>query len=575
MQRSHSSISKAIVFLLLIFISAQAQTTSEKPIQTPERVGVETADALPLSLNEAIKLALENSNDIRTSRIDVEKAEFNLTARRGAYDPQLFSETYFERSSTPVASFLGGNDSGSIEQKDFTSRIGMSGLAPKGGGSYRIDWSSTRISSNNFFNALNPVTSSRVSLSYTQPLVRGRSTDDSRRQIEIAKKNLTLTDVQFRQRATDVITRVEQAYWELVHALKNLQVQTEAVKQTKAQVETNRRQVAQGVLAPTDVVEAEAQVKIYEQNVYAAQEEVTRTENALKTLMLPDRNAQLWSRALLPVTPVNLEAPGMLLSEAISMALENRYELAEVRTSKDINEINKRFYRDRTKPQVDLEVSYSSNGYAGTLSDNDNPILNGLTSLERRVAELSTIAGLPLLQANTFNSIPADLQGGYGRALSNLLGQDNPTVRVGVRISLPFKNRTAKAELGHSLAEGRRLESVRAQTEQLIEAEVRNSIQRVRSVEASMAAAEAARVAAEQQYTSEQRKFQAGMSTVFLVLQRQTDLIAARGRELQMQTDLNKAIAEFQRATGNTFRYRNVAVVSDGLRLEQSVSLHD
>jgi len=575
MQRSHSSISKAIFFLLLIFISAQAQTTSEKPIQTPERVGVETADALPLSLNEAIKLALENSNDIRTSRIDVEKAEFNLTARRGAYDPQLFSETYFERSSTPVASFLGGNDSGSIEQKDFTSRIGMSGLAPKGGGSYRIDWSSTRISSNNFFNALNPATSSRVSLSYTQPLVRGRSTDDSRRQIEIAKKNLTLTDVQFRQRATDVITRVEQAYWELVHALKNLQVQTEAVKQTKAQVETNRRQVAQGVLAPIDVVEAEAQVKIYEQNVYAAQEEVTRTENALKTLMLPDRNAQLWSRALLPVTPVNLEAPGMLLSEAISMALENRYELAEVRSSKDINEINKRFYRDRTKPQVDLEVSYSSNGYAGTLSDNDNPILNGLTSLERRVAELSTIAGLPVLQANTFNSIPADLQGGYGRALSNLLGQDNPTVRVGVRISLPFKNRTAKAELGHSLAEGRRLESVRAQTEQLIEAEVRNSIQRVRSVEASMAAAEAARVAAEQQYTSEQRKFQAGMSTVFLVLQRQTDLIAARGRELQMQTDLNKAIAEFQRATGNTFRYRNVAVVSDGLRLEQSVSLHD
>ena len=140
-----------------------------------------------------------------------------------------------------------------------------------------------------------------------------------------------------------------------------------------------------------------------------------------------------------------------------------------------------------------------------------------------------------------------------------------------------MKNRTAKAELGHSLAEGRKLELVRAQMGQLIEADVRNSIQRVRSVEARMAAAAAARVAAEQQYTSEQRKFQAGMSTVFLVLQRQTDLISARGRELQTQTDLNKAIAEFQRATGNTFRYRNVAVVSDGLRLEQSVSqdLHD
>ncbi len=549
-----------IAIVALTFISAHAQSSSDKPI-APERVGVESADAMPLSLNEAIRLALENNNDIRTSRIDVEKAEYGLTAARGAYDPQLFSEAYFDRSTTPVASFLGGNNSGSLKQKDFTSRIGLSGLAPKFGGSYAFELSSTRLSSNNFFNALDPAVSSRFSVSYTQPLVRGRKTDDTRRRIEIAKKNLTLTDVQFRQRATDTITKVEHAYWELVYALKSLQVQTEAVKQTRAQVETNKRQVAQGVLAPIDVVEAEAQVKIFEQNVFAAQEEVTRSENALKTLLLPDRNAQLWSRALLPVTPMDLETPRMLLNEAINSALENRFELAELRTSTEINEINKRFYRDQTKPQVDMTVAYSSNGYAGTLSDNDNPILNGLTSLEKRVAELSTIAGLPVLPANTFNTIPPDMQGGYGRAWANLLGQDNPTVRVGVRISLPLKNRTAKAELGQSLAEGRRLNSVRAQAEQVIEAEVRNAIQRVRSASSSMAAAAAQRTAAEQQYTSEQRKFQAGMSTVFLVLQRQTDLVVARGRELETQTDLNKAIAEFQRATGNTFRYRNVAVI--------------
>ena len=562
-----------LIAMALVITSTSAHAQTEKPVQH-ERVGVETADALPLSLNEAIRLALENNNDIRTSRIDVEKAEYNLTASRGAYDPKLFSEAYFERTSTPIASFLGGSENGSLKQKDFTSRIGLSGLAPKFGGTYEVQLSSTRLSSNNFFNALDPAISQRLSFSYTQPLVRGRKTDDTRRQIEIAKKNLTLTDVQFRQRATDVITRVEQAYWELVHALKSLQVQTEAVKQTRAQVETNKRQVAQGVLAPIDVVEAEAQVKIYEQNVYAAQEEVTRAENSLKTLMLADRSAQLWSRALLPVTPVNLAAPRMFLGDAINTALENRFELAELRTNKDINEINKRFYSDQTKPQVDLQVSYSSNGYAGTLTDNENPILTGFTSLEKRVSELSTLAGLPVLSPNTFNTIPVELQGGYGRAWSNLLGQDNPTVKIGVRISLPLKNRTAKAELGHTLAEGRRIDSVRAQAEQLIEAEVRNAIQRVRSVEASMSAAEAARVAAEQQYTSEQRKFQAGMSTVFLVLQRQTDLVVAKGREVEMQTNLNKAIAEFQRATGNTFRYRNVAVVSDGLRLEQREGEH-
>ncbi|HKS08774.1 MAG TPA: TolC family protein [Pyrinomonadaceae bacterium] len=534
--------------LLLILISLLAINLV---VVAQERVGVNPSDAQPLTLNEAIRLALENNNDIQASRIDVEKAEHNLTASRGAYDPLLFSESYFERTSTPVTSFIGGSNNGSLKLKDFTSKAGLSGLAPKFGGSYSIEMSSTRLSSNNFFNALDPIISSRVTFSYTQPLVRGLHTDDSRRRIEIAKKNLTLTDVQFRQQATEVITHVEQAYWELVQALKNLQVQNEAVKQTRAQVETNRRQVAQGVLAPIDVVEAEAQVKIYEQNVYAAQEDVTRAENALKTLMLRDRNAELWSRALLPVTPVSLDVPRISLPQAITMALANRFELAELRTNREINEIDRRFYRDQTKPQVDLTMSYSSNGVAGSLTDNENPLPIG-------------------------NPIPVDLQGGYGQSFSNLLGQDNPTVRVGVRISLPLKNRTAKAQLGHSLAEGRRLDTVRAQTEQLIEADVRNAMQRVRSVEARMSAAIAQREAAEQQYTSEQRKFQAGMSTVFLVLQRQTDLVTARGRELETQTDLNKAVADFQRATGNTFSYRNVAVTSEkgdvyvGLKTEQN-----
>ena len=263
---SFKSFSKLFLTMIAVVamtsINAHAQSNAnDKPISS-ERVGVESADALPLTLHEAIKLALENNNDIRTSRIDVEKAEHSLTARRGAYDPQIFSETYFERSSIPVPSFLDVNNSGRIEQKDFTSRVGLSGLTPKFGGSYTFDVSSTRLSRNNFFNLPNQATSSRISFDYTQPLVRGLRTDDTRRRIEIAKKNLALTDVQFRQRATDVITKVEQAYWELVHALKSLQVQTEAVKQTRAQVETNKRQVAQGVLAPIDVVEAEAQVEI-------------------------------------------------------------------------------------------------------------------------------------------------------------------------------------------------------------------------------------------------------------------------------------------------------------------------
>jgi hypothetical protein len=144
--------------------------------------------------------------------------------------------------------------------------------------------------------------------------------------------------------------------------------------------------------------------------------------------------------------------------------------------------------------------------------------------------------------------------------LSSLFGQNYSTVRAGVRLSLPLRDSTAEANLGRSLAEGSRLATQRRQAEILIETDVRNTTQAVRSAEARLASAAASRSSAEQQFESEQRKLQNGSSTVFFVLQRQTDLVAARGRELQAQTDLNKAIAAFRRATGNTLEANGVAV---------------
>src|SRR5262249_4301839 len=161
------------------------------------------------------------------------------------------------------------------------------------------------------------------------------------------------------------------------------------------QVETNRRQVKEGMSAPIDITEAEAQVKIYEQDVYAAQEQITLAENTLKTLMLPNRDAELWPRALLPVTSVELEAPRLVLSEAISTALDNRLELAELRTDKEINQIDRRYYRDQVRPQMDLSLGYSSTGLAGsTTNPTNNPLLSSVNSLEQRINDLSTRAGL-------------------------------------------------------------------------------------------------------------------------------------------------------------------------------------
>jgi HAE1 family hydrophobic/amphiphilic exporter-1 len=537
-----------------------------RPLPSAERVGVDMAEQAPLTLNEAIALALANNNDIDGSRIDVQIAEYNLTAARGIYDPVFSSESYYESRTTPTSSTLGGATNGSVTQKDATGAARFGGFSPWAGGAYQLDFSSTRLTTNNQNVTLNPQFPSALTLTYTQPLLRGLRIDNNRRTIEIAKKNLSLTDSQFRQRAIEVISQVEQAYWDLAFALRNLQVQIDAVKQARVQLESNQRLVRSGVLAPIDIVAANTQVTTFEQNVYTAQESVTRAENTLKTLILSDRTAALWSRPLTPVTPVNLEAPRVPLEQAVSAAISNRPELAQLQTSAEINGIDTRYFRDQTKPQIDLVGTYTATGLAGAqVAASQNP--RGTSPLLlARVNELSTRAGLPPLDTtstNTGGSVSPNLVGGLPQSLSNLIGQDYPTYRVGVRVSIPFRNRTAEANLGRSLAEGSRIKNQRAQAEQLIEADVRNATQSLRSAEARLASAAATRASSEQQYESEQRQFRAGTTTVFLVLQRQNELLAARGRELQAQTDLNKAIADFQRATGNTLTANNVAVRTD------------
>ncbi|MDT5123713.1 MAG: hypothetical protein QOC96_3195 [Acidobacteriota bacterium] len=535
----------------------------QRPLPSAERVGVDVSDQLPLTLNDAIRMALKSSNDIDESRIDVQIAEFNLRAARGVYDPLLSSEDYYERATTPTSSTLGGaGSSGAVTQTDEVGSMRLGGFSPWGGGSYEFDFSSTRLTTTNQNVRLNPQFPTAATLTYTQPLLRGFRFDINRRNIEIAKKNLSLSDAQFRQRAIDVITQVEQSYWDLAFALRNLQVQIDAVKQARIQVESNKRLVEKGVLAPIDIVAATTQVTTFEQNVYTAQASVTTAENILKTLILPDRTQAMWSRAITPVTPVNLDAPRVPLETAVKAALDNRQDLAQLRTSADINGLNVRYFREQTKPQVDLVGTYTTQGLAGTLvTPSTTPSTTSV--LTERVNDLSVLAGLQPLPATTTSTVAPNLVGGYTQSLRDLFAQNYPTARIGVRISLPIRNRVAKANLGGALAQGSRLGDQIRQAEQLIEADVRNSLQAVRSGEARLASAAASRSSAEQQYESQQRQFRAGTTTVFLVLQSQTTLLAAHANELQAQTDLNKAIAQFQRSTGTTLTVNNVAVRTD------------
>ena len=128
-----------------------------------------------------------------------------------------------------------------------------------------------------------------------------------------------------------------------------------------------------------------------------------------------------------------------------------------------------------------------------------------------------------------------------------------------MQFNLPlFGNKTAKANLGRSLVEGERIKTQREQVEQTIQVDVRNALQAFRTAEARLRTAAISRENSEKQYESEQRKLDAGQSDVYKVLDRQTALVNARSIELRAQTELNKAIADLQRATGNSLKANNV-----------------
>jgi HAE1 family hydrophobic/amphiphilic exporter-1 len=258
------------------------------------------------------------------------------------------------------------------------------------------------------------------------------------------------------------------------------------------------------------------------------------------------------------------EVPTMDVAEAVRVALGNRPELASLAAQTAQNEVDQRYFRDQARPQVDLVGSYTLSGLAGTFAAAAaNPLQNANdAALLARLNDLSQRAGLdPLVTPPaTGNALPDFLQGGAGSSLANLVENRFPTALVQLQVDLPLRNRTAEGNEARAAIEGRELQLRRRQLEQAIEADVRNALQRVRSAEQRLRSAGSAQRNAREQYDSERRRFESGLSTVFLVLQRQTALVTAQGQELRARADLNEAVALFDRAIGNTLTQHGVTL---------------
>jgi outer membrane protein TolC len=535
------------------------------------RVGVQSSDALPLTLNEAIRRALENNNAIEVARDDVRFQETQLRSQLGIYDPVFTVSPTLTRNST----------TGSSATNDFRLNSDVSGLIRRGGGNYRVffdnvrtenSFSQQQLSSGNTSSG-GALFSSGLGVAYTQPLLRDFRIDNTRRQIRIQRRFLQQTDADFRRQTIDVIAQVQRGYWDLVFALRdqqnrvaNLNLARENLRQVEAKIDA-------GTVAPIARAEVATEMATREGDVLLATQQVTVAENNLKTLILREITAPEWNRSLVPTDRPVYSDESIVLDDAVKDAVENRPELQRLKLAREINAINIEFFKNQTKPQVDLNTQFSLNGFSrgGTFSSDTQfvPLISGdpqnnafaflLQQIRRFHGGLPTDSEIPLVP---IAPTPAFLTGGFNRSFLNLFRSDAPNYTVGVTISFPLRNRTARANLAGARVQEEQIGAQTRAQEQTIIADVRNAVQAVETARQRVLVARRARENAEIQLEGEKKLFEAGQSTTFLLFQRENSLANARNAEIRAETDFNKSLADLQRATSTTFRANNIEVTS-------------
>lgn len=528
------------------------------------RVGVQTAQTLPLSLQEAIRRALESNNDIEVSRGDVRFQETQVRSLRGFYDPVFSVNPNYSRSNT----------TGSPATNDFRVNAGFDKFFERGGGSIQSFFNNQR-TENAFAQAQvssgsvsggSAIFSSSLGFSYVQPLFRNFRIDNQRRQIFIARKRLEQTDSDFRLRATDTIAQVQRSYWDFVFALRNQQNQIANVNLARENLRQIEAKIDAGAAAPLERAEVETELANREGDLLQATQQVGVSENALKQLILRDPLSNEWSQSITPTDAPKVGPDPVSLDNAMKDAMDNRFELRRLRIEKEINQTDIRFFKNQTKPQIDFNSTFSLDGLSQGGASTDSIFVPQFTGNDEILRQKINTLFAPGSQIpNPLVEIPGTpsfLAGGFNRSLANIFRSDAPNFSVGVTISFPFRNRTAKANLDGARIQEQQLEAKTRRDEQKVIVDVRNAVQAVETARQRVLTARRARENAEIQLAGEQKLYEAGKSTTFLLFQRENSLNNAKNAEIRAETDFNKAIADLQSATATAFRENNITIDS-------------
>ncbi|KXJ99530.1 MAG: outer membrane protein [Acidobacteria bacterium OLB17] len=527
------------------------------------RIGVQTASPLALSLDDAIKRALANNNDIEVSRTDVRIADTTLRGLRGIYDPVFTVQPTFSHSSS----------TGQQGTNDVRINSNINQRIKPGGGNIQGFFNNTRtenafaqaqVTSGGLSSGSSALYSSQLGFNYTQPLLRNFSIDNNRRQIKIAKRQLKQSDSDFQLQATNTIADVQRAYWDLVLALRDQQNRKANVELARENLRQITAKIDAGAAAPLEKAEVETELANREGDLLLATQQVGVAENALKKLVIRDALAPEWAQAIVPTDAPKVAPVPSDLESAIKDAFDNRFELRRLKLQREINDLDVKYFNNQAKPQIDLNTTFSLDGISRGNVSTANSLIPQFTGNDEILRQkLNTLFAPGSQLPNPLLTVPGSppyYVGGFNRSMSNMFRSDAPNYSIGVTFSFPFFNRTAKANLAGARITGERLAAQTRAQEESVLTDVRNAVQAVETARLRVDTARRARQSAEAQLAGERKLYDAGRSTTFLLFQRENSLLAAQNAEIRAETDYAKAVADKERATATAFREHNITI---------------
>jgi outer membrane protein len=490
--------------------TADAQEAAAKPV-------AEAGYTIQLTVEDAVRRAIENNPDLAVVRLGtaVETARVNET--RTAFAPLFSSVVGRSNIATPPSNFLQGNQG--IDTSDLFSSTGVRQRLPWGGGTWNVSWDTARTTSNSPLTSFERSLESGVRVAFSQPLLKDRRVDAVRHQYTIAKRNEQSSELRFRESAVQTVAAVKHAYWTLKASLANVTVQQRSLELASELVTQNKVRVSVGQVPPLDLVQAEAEVAQRRENLIRAGTAAEDAEDRLRRLIMDPADASFWRVRLTPVDEPPSRGPVPDVDAAVAKALADRYDLARARNDQGNAATNVEFYKNQRLPDVRFETSYHSSGLGGT-----------------QLVRTGPFPGI----------ITGRLRTGFDDVLGQVFNSDYPTWSVGLTVSYPIGRSVEHVNLVRSEIErqqaGQRLASLQLQTAEAI----RQAARQVRSTAERQDAARAGATLAEQRLDSEQRRYQVGLSTTFLVTQAQRDLLQAQVNLLQATLDHQSALVSFE-----------------------------